>query len=133
MREFFKYVFATVLGVFISLGLFLIVVVAIIVGLVSSLDSDTTVDVSGNSVLYLNLDQAIIERTPNDKFSSLPLVGSNGERSIGFNDIIQSLKKAKTDDKIDCIYLSVSSPNAGFATMREIREALIDFKTSGKN
>ncbi|RZM26887.1 MAG: signal peptide peptidase SppA [Pedobacter sp.] len=132
MREFFKYVFATVLGVIISLGLFLVVFIAIIVGLVSSLDNDKPVDVANNSVLYLNLDQAIIERTPDDKFANLPIVGSNGDKSIGFNDIIKSLKKAKTDDNIDCIYLSVTSPNAGFATMREIRNALLDFKSSGK-
>ena len=132
MREFFKYVFATVLGVIISLGLFLIVFIAIIAGLVSSLDTDTKVDIKRNSVLYLNLDQAIIERTPDDKFSNLPIVGNRGEKSIGFNDIIKSLKNAKTDDNIDCIYLNVTSPNAGFATMYEVRNALLDFKTSGK-
>jgi len=132
MREFFKYVFATVLGVIISLGLFLIVFIAVVVGLVSSLDNDKPVNVASNSVLYLNLDQAIIERTPDDKFANLPIVGSNGEKSIGFNDIIKALKKAKTDDNIDCIYLSVTSPNAGFATMREVRNALLDFKSSGK-
>ncbi|TCD00474.1 signal peptide peptidase SppA [Pedobacter psychroterrae] len=132
MREFFKYVFATVLGVIISLGLFLVVFIAVIVGLVSSLDNDKPVNVTSNSVLYLNLDQAIIERTPDDKFANLPIVGSNGDKSIGFNDIIKSLKKAKTDDNIDCIYLSVTSPNAGFATMREVRNALLDFKSGGK-
>ncbi len=132
MREFFKYVFATVLGVIISLGLFLVVFIAVIVGLVSSLDNDKPVNVTSNSVLHLNLDQAIIERTPDDKFANLPIVGSNGDKSIGFNDIIKSLKKAKTDDNIDCIYLSVTSPNAGFATMREVRNALLDFKSGGK-
>ncbi|WP_449438200.1 S49 family peptidase [Pedobacter steynii] len=59
-------------------------------------------------------------------------MGGDGEKSIGFNDILKSLKKAKTDDNIKCIYLNVTSPNAGFATLREVRNALIDFKTSKK-
>ncbi|NRF40855.1 signal peptide peptidase SppA [Pedobacter foliorum] len=132
MREFFKYVFATIVGVVISLVLFTLLFVVIIVGVVSSLDSDKTVSVSSNSVLYLNMDQAITERTADDTFSNLPIVGGDGEKSIGFNDILKSLKKAKTDDDIKCIYLNVTSPNAGFATLREVRNALIDFKTSKK-
>ncbi|WP_448633612.1 S49 family peptidase [Pedobacter panaciterrae] len=132
MREFFKYVFATVVGVIISLVLFTLLFVVVIVGVVSSLESDKTVSVSSNSVLYLNMDQAIKERTPDDTFSNLPIVGGDGEKSIGFNDILKSLKKAKTDDDIKCIYLNVTSPNAGFATLREVRNALIDFKTSKK-
>jgi protease-4 len=132
MREFFKYVFASILGFIIAIFLIGALFTALIVGVVSSIDDDKSVLISDNSVLYLNLDQAIVERTPHDSFANLPIVGSEGERSIGFNDIIRSLEKAKTDDKIKCVYLSVSSPNAGFATMREVRNALIDFKTSGK-
>ncbi|MES2829979.1 MAG: signal peptide peptidase SppA [Bacteroidota bacterium] len=133
MREFFKYVFATVLGVTISLALIFFVFVAIIIGVVSStMDGDGQVAVTDNTVLYLNLDQAITERTADDTFGNLPIVGGGGEKSIGFYDLKLALENAKTDDHIKCIYVSVSSPNAGFATMKEVRDALIDFKTSGK-
>jgi len=133
MREFFKYVFATIIGFIISLVIVSAIAIGIIAGIVSSIDDDNSaVLVSDNSVLYLNLDQAIVERTPHDGFANLAIIGAEGEKSIGFNDIIRSLEKAKTDDKIKCVYLSVSSPNAGFATMREVRNAMIDFKTSGK-
>lgn len=132
MREFFKYVFATVIGVGISLVLFFIFFVMLIVGIVKSSLSEDKVSVSNNSVLFLNLDQTITERTAEDPFSKLPVVGSEVNKSIGFNDVIRALHDAKTDDNIKCVYLSVSSPQAGFATMREIREALIDFKTSKK-
>ncbi|WP_316794177.1 signal peptide peptidase SppA [Pedobacter frigoris] len=130
MREFFKYVFATVVGIVISTVLLFALFFIVVIGLVSSLENDKTVLVSSNSVLFMNLDQAITERTPDDTFAKF--LGSEGEKSIGFNDIIKSLKKAKTDDNIKCVYLNVSSPNAGFATMREVRTALLDFKTSGK-
>jgi protease-4 len=132
MREFFKYVFATVVGIIISTVLIFIVFVVMIVGIVASIDDDKPVDVASNSVLYLNLDQNIRERTPNKSFDNLPIVGSGGGKSIGFNDIIRALKRAKTDDNIECIYLNVSSPGAGKATLKEIRDALIDFKTSKK-
>lgn len=132
MREFFKYVFATVVGVVISLALFLIFFAVLIIGLVKTSLKEEKVSVSSNSVLFLNLDQTITERTAEDPLSRLPIVGSDGDKNIGFNDVIRALKKAKKDDNIKCIYLSVSSPQAGFATMREIRDALIDFKTSKK-
>jgi protease-4 len=132
MREFFKYVFATVLGVVISFFLIILVSVLIIVGFVSSIETDKTVPVSKNSVLFMNLDQGIVERSPDDTFANFPLVGGNGEKSIGFNDLIKALQSAKTDDDIKCIYINVSSPNAGYATMTEVRNALLDFRKSGK-
>ena len=132
MREFFKYVFATIVGIVISTFLIALVFVLFIVAIVSSVSEDKNVDVVSNSVLYLNLDQSIKERTPNKTLDNLPIIGSGGGKSIGFNDLIMALKKAKTDDKIKCVYLSVSSPGAGRATLKEIRDALIDFKTSKK-
>lgn len=132
MKEFFKYVFATVVGIIISTFLITIFFIVFVVALVSSIDSDKTVDVVSNSVLYLNLDQTIKERTPNKTLDNLPIIGSNVGKSLGFNDLMRALKRAKTDDNIKCIYLNVSSPRAGKATLKEIRDALIDFKTSKK-
>ncbi|WP_367868556.1 signal peptide peptidase SppA [Pedobacter sp. WC2423] len=132
MKEFFKYVFATVVGIIISTFLIAIFFIVFVVALVSSIDSDKTVDVVSNSVLYLNLDQTIKERTPNKTLDNLPIIGSNVGKSLGFNDLMRALKRAKTDDNIKCLYLNVSSPRAGKATLKEIRDALIDFKSSKK-
>ncbi|MHA4896108.1 signal peptide peptidase SppA [Pedobacter sp. PWIIR3] len=132
MREFFKYVFATVIGFVISTFLLFLLFCGIIAILISSVENDQSVPVSDNTVLFLNLDQAIVERTADDTFSNLAILGGNGEKNIGFNDLIKALKFAKTDDHIKCVYINVSSPNTGFATMKEVRDALLDFKTSGK-
>ncbi|MDR6784931.1 protease-4 [Pedobacter africanus] len=132
MREFFKYVFATVVGIVISTVLLFVFFIVIIVGIVKSSLKEDKVSVSSNSVLYLNLDQVITERTPDDPLSKLPIVGSDEDKSIGFNDLIRALRAAKTDNNIKCVYINVTSPQAGFATMREIRDALLDFKTSKK-
>lgn len=132
MREFFKYVFATVLGIFISTFLIFIVFAFVIVAAVSAVGDSKSEDVDDNSVLYLNLDQAIKERTIAQPFDKVPVLGSGDSKSIGFYDLIKALKKAKYDDHIKCIYINVSSPNAGKATLKEVRDALVDFKKSRK-
>jgi protease-4 len=132
MREFYKYVFATVVGFVISIVFFFIFCLIIIGAIVSSLGDDKKVEITNNSVLYLNLDQAILERTPIKRFGNLPIIGSIADKAIGFNDIIKALKKAKTDDRINCVYINVSAPVAGKATLKEVRDALIDFKMSNK-
>jgi protease-4 len=132
MREFFKYVFATVVGFILSIVLLFVFFAIIIAALFSSISDDKKVTVASNTVLYLDLDQAISERTPIKRFANLPIIGSMEDKTIGFNDIIKALKQAKSDDKIKCIYLNVSAPNAGKATLKEIRDALIDFKRSNK-
>ncbi|WP_316757360.1 signal peptide peptidase SppA [Pedobacter aquatilis] len=132
MRDFFKYLFASMLGFFLSIVVIFIIFFVVIVAAISSIDDDKSIAVSNNSVLFLNLDQAITERTPKRSFGSLPIIGSEQSDGIGLNDVLKSIKRAKNDDNIKCIYLNVSSPNAGFATMREVRNALIDFKKSHK-
>jgi protease-4 len=132
MRDFFKYLFASMLGFFLSIIIVFFICFAIIGFAIASIDSDKTVNVSNNSVLYLNLDQAITERTPKNPFGNLPILGGEEKDGIGLNDLLKSIQRAKNDDNIKCIYLNVSSPNAGFATMREVRNALIDFKKSHK-
>ncbi|WP_231460116.1 signal peptide peptidase SppA [Pedobacter sp. Leaf132] len=132
MRDFFKYLFASMLGFFLSIVIVFVICFVVIVAAISSIDDDKTVSVSSNSILYLNLDQAITERTPKNPFGNLPIVGGEEKDGIGLQDLLKSIKKAKSDDNIKCIYLNVSSPNAGFATLREVRNALIDFKKSHK-
>jgi len=132
MREFFKYLFASMLGFFLSIIVIFFICFVIIAAAISSIDDDKMVTVGTNSVLFLNLDQAVTERTPKNPFGNLPIVGGEEKDGIGLNDLLKSIQRAKTDDNIKCIYMNVSSPNAGFATMREVRNALIDFKKSHK-
>ncbi len=130
MKEFFKYVFATVFGIVISAVILGVLFFIVFVGMISSIGSEKETVVKKNSVLYLNLDQAIIERTPEGSFGSF--LGGSSDKSIGFNDVIKALKKAQSDEKIQAVYINVSAPNAGMATMLEVRNAIIDFKKSKK-
>ena len=132
MREFFKYVFATVVGFVISIVVAGVLFFIVIAAVISSMNSEKGVDIVSNSVLFLDLNQPITERTPKNTFGNLPIIGNDGKEGIGLNDLLKSISRAKNDDNIKCIYINVTSPNAGFATMREVRNALIDFKKSHK-
>ncbi|KQC01831.1 signal peptide peptidase SppA [Pedobacter sp. Hv1] len=132
MREFFKYVFATVVGIVISTVVLVVLFFVILVGAISSIGEDKKVEVKSNSVLFLDLDQAITERTPENSLAGLPIIGGSENKSVGFNDLIKALKAAKNDDNIECVYINVSAPNAGMATMLEVRNAILDFRKSKK-
>ncbi len=83
-------------------------------------------------MLLLKLDGKIVERKSNNPFEDLEIPGIKISNTIGLNQILSCIEKAKTDDRIKGIYLELSEINSGYATVEEIRNALIDFKTSGK-
>jgi protease-4 len=128
MKQFFKFVLATVVGIIIASVIPLILIVGIIV----AAGSDKEVNVDPNSVLHVKFDYPINERTPNNPLANLGFLGLDGEKSIGLNDILSSIKKAKTDNNIKGIFLDESYMMSGQATTEEIRNALIDFKKSKK-
>jgi protease-4 len=128
MKQFFKFVLATILGIIFTS----IILVLILVGIVASAGSDKSVDVETNSVLHVYFNNAIPERTPNNPLAGLSFLGLDGDKAIGLNDILANIKKAKSDDNIKGIFLDESYMLAGQATTEEVRNALIDFKKSGK-
>lgn len=125
MKQFFKFVLASFVGVIIA-GILLVL---IIIGIVVS-QSDKTVDVDPNSVLRISFNQPIVERTPHDPLGSL--IGLDEDKSIGLNDILADINKAKTDDNIKGIFLDQSAFTPDQASSEEIRNALLNFKKSGK-
>lgn len=130
MAQFFKFVFASMLGTFITLIIGTILFFAIIAGIISSASKEKNVQIKDNSVLVLNFDYDIPERTPSDPFSDYNYNDLQSKNTVGLNDILSGIKKAKDDPKIKGIYINSTSVGAGFATVEEIRNALIDFKTS---
>lgn len=120
------------LGFILASIVIVIVFFIAIVGIVSVAQSDKTVDVASNSVLKIVLNTAIPERTPNNPLAGLSFWGFDNDKTIGLNDILANIKKAKTDTNIKGIYLDESYLPAGQATIEEIRGALIDFKKSKK-
>src|SRR5476651_1034421 len=128
MKQFFKFVFATIVGIVILTVLLFVIVIGIAVGI----SGDKTVDVASNSVMRIALTGEIKERTPNNPLAAFGFLGFDEHKAIGLNDILANVKKAKTDPHIKGIFLDESYMSSGQATTEEIRNALIDFKTSGK-
>jgi protease-4 len=125
MRAFFKYFFASLLALFTFIFLFFILFA--IIGAVSSASSDDSI--SSNSVLTIDLSDDILEQSKENEFGFL----SGEPQSItGLNDILASIKQAKTDDKIKGMYIKLSMSNNGWASLEELREAIVDFKESKK-
>lgn len=128
MVQFLKYVLATIVG----LILFSIVGFLLLIGVGAAMSaSDSNVTVASNSVLKIDLDKPIEERSQNNPFSGFGPIQSTGD-AIGLIELRQALKSAKEDDNIQGIYLQAESPVAGWASLEEIRNALIDFKQSKK-
>ncbi len=130
MKGFFNHVLASMLGTFLVLVFLVIINVIIIVGMISSLGSlsGENAEISDNSILQLNFKNAVADRSlvkPN--MSSFKL-----EKRLSLRSVIEIIKDAKDDDKIKGIYLDLSGLQIGIASVEEIRNALKDFKTSGK-
>ncbi|NQD71867.1 signal peptide peptidase SppA [Sphingobacterium shayense] len=132
MRSFFKYVLATITGIGIVVVLLIIGLIAIITSTVSQMSSGKQTPVLANSVLYISLDHDITERTEENPFEGVSVPGLGEVKSLGLNDILARIETAKTDDRIKGIFLNPRSVSAGFASTKEIYDALVDFKTSGK-
>lgn len=130
MNSFWKIFLASLLAIFVGFILFFFVSI----GFLSSLASfaEPSVQVADNSVLTLKLDNRIVDRKSNNPFEDLNLPGMSTTSTTGLNQILRSIKKAKTDDHIKGIYLNLSDIGAGYATIEEIRDALKDFKSSDK-
>ncbi|UPT65174.1 MAG: hypothetical protein M0D57_11355 [Sphingobacteriales bacterium JAD_PAG50586_3] len=128
MKQFFKFFFASCLSFLVSVGLLVLIGFWVISAATSSAAKDGGVDVEDNSVLYVTLNNAIVDHTTSDGFPSM----LGGSSTMGLDDILTSIKYAKTDDKIKGIFLEVTNLTTGMATAEELRNSLIDFKTSGK-
>lgn len=93
---------------------------------------DKMVDVKPNSVLKITLDNEVVERSSNNPMENFDFMSMQSIEKIGLNDILKNINKAKTDDNIKGIYMEIDALPVGIATVQEIREALVDFKSSGK-
>ena len=132
MKEFFKFVFASMVGVILSFFVLFLLLIVLVTAVVSSAGRDSKVAVTSNTIMHISLDYPIIERADKNPFSELSFMGFEGKKTLGLKEILAGIDYAKTDDNIKGIYLDVSSLSSGFATIEEIRNALIDFKKSGK-
>jgi protease-4 len=128
MRQFFKFTFATMLGLFLFSALMLL----IFVGIVSAGAGSDKVNIEPNSVLHLTLSNSIMDRASNNPFEDFDFMTGESNSPIGLNELLSAIRQAKDEDNVKGIFLDISFIPSGMATMFEVREALKDFKESGK-
>jgi len=126
MASFFKTFLAALLAIFVFICLG-IMIIAIMIG--SS--SEPVTKVQDDSILHLTLEHEIIDRHYENRFQ-LDMNTFQPIRKEGLNFILNQIHKAKVDPQIKGIFLDLNSPSAGWASLQEIRDALVDFKSSGK-
>jgi signal peptide peptidase SppA, 67K type len=131
MKDFFKMMFASTLGVIIASIILTFLSFILFLGMASAFSSSPSFVLAKNSVLRIDLKGAINERESQDPFAFL-LSGSTENKNQGLNEILEAIEKAKNNEKVKGIYLKADAVNAGYATIEPIRQALLDFKESGK-
>ena len=127
MKDFFKNVTATIVGLF-AFGLIMTILGFIcIIGMIASSNSKPTL--KDNAVMVLKLQGQIEDRSEDNWLGEL-----TGEQfnNLGMNKILSSIRKAKDEEKVKGIYLETGILESDYATLQEIRNALADFKKSGK-
>ena len=132
MKQFFKFLFASLFGFLIGSFVLIFLLVGIIAGITGGDKEGGAVTLKENSILRLNLNYIIPERTLNNPLDFISLPGMSKGKPMGLSEIIKNIQKAKDNTQIKGIYLGADvSPNS-YATLTEVRNALIDFKKSGK-
>jgi protease IV len=131
MKTFFKTLLAVVVGTILTSLLFILIFFVFVGALVSSSENDV-VTIEPNSVLHLTFASPVVDRASDDPFENINFMNLKSESKIGLCQLFDNLKKAKEDKNIKGIYLDLSSVEAGTASLQEIRDALLDFKTSKK-
>ena len=127
MKDFFKNVAATIVGLF-AFGLIMTILGFIcIIGMVASSNSKPAL--KDNAVMVLKLQGQIEDRSEDNWLGELTGKQFN---NLGMNKILSSIRKAKDEDKVKGIYLETGILETDYATLQEIRNALADFKKSGK-
>lgn len=134
MKSFWGSFLGTLVGVIVTTILIFLLFVALMVTSISQISSkdERIIKVKPGSVLHVTLESEIPERTSKNPFENFSFGDDFKKLPIGLNDILSNIEKAKKDENIKGIYLDISSISAGIATLEEIRNALIDFKSSKK-
>lgn len=127
MLKFIKYVFATIVGLF----LFFFIGFLVLLGIAASASKDKVPTIEANSVLKLDLNYHVPEKSVNNPFASFDF-SMKSKKALGLYDVCEAIKKAAKDDKIKGIYIPLGINTSGLATIEVIRQQLKEFKKSGK-
>ena len=125
MKNFIKNTFSRLFSIILIIILFLIFISILI-------PKQKEIIVKKNSILKINLDKSILDRTSSNPLPSFDGLNISSTDNIELKEILDNIDKAKFDEKISGIYLNLSDLKSGMSSVEEIRNKLLDFKTTGK-
>lgn len=129
MKEFIKYVAASIVGTLI-VGLFSLILFFLMIGVMASL-GESSVSVKKQSILRIQLSGTLQDRAEEENpFKAL--LGQENSGSNGLDKWVSAIRVAAEDKNIAGIYLDGGSISSDFATLEELRAALVEFKKSKK-
>jgi len=129
--NFFKVVLASAIGYIIAGIILLTLLIVTVVGIASS--SSDQEELPSDAVLTLKLNYPLVDRVQDgNPLAALALLNPNEQSPLGLNDILSSIDKAKTDNNIKGIILDLTTFEAGYAKLTEVRNKLEEFKATGK-
>ncbi len=130
MKNFFRYVLATLVGLFLFWVISLLIISGIIGSSIKSSVNETKVTIDPNSILKVEFKSPINDRpTQMDYYSFNP---TQFDGNYGLRPMVEAIKRAKTDDRIKGIYLKPDGISTGWSNLTALNDALNDFKNSGK-
>jgi len=124
--------FASMLGVFLSIVLLIFLFVGLVSVMVSSVSDDKKVKVESGSIIHMYFKSPIQDRSSENPLENFDLTSFSGNSQPGLNELVKNIEKASGDNSISGIYLDLSGLEGGFASIEELRNALIEFKKSKK-
>ncbi len=130
MKNFLKYVLATITGILITSIIFFIIMLAALSAMVAS--GSKSAPISENSILVLKAGAPIPDRGNDSPLAGIDFINMTFTPTPGLNEILKNIEKAEDDSKIKGILIENGLVPSGWATTGEIREALEKFRTSGK-
>ena len=130
MKSFLKYTLATIVGVILSSFILFLLSFGLLGAMISA--TDKPVVVRPNSILLLKINQAIPDRGSKNPWDGFDPLTMSFSTKMGLDEILENIKKAKTDENITGIFIETGMVSPGISTTVELRDALADFKESGK-
>jgi len=132
MKQFFKIVFASMLGFGATIFLAVIIVVGIVATVAGGDKDEKDLIVKENSVLHLDFSGGLVDRGSENPFETFDLNTMQSNKKLSLLQVLDNLKKAKSDENIAGAFLDLKGVSMNMANLDEVREGLEDFKTSGK-
>lgn len=126
MKSFLKYTLASMLGGFLLIGLFLLI------GVIVASPSEKKFELEEGSIFKLSLNGPIVDRATDNPFENFDFMTGESNAPDGLYDILRAIRAAGENDEVEGMVLEFGFMQAGMATRREIRNALLDFKSKGK-